>query len=265
MNENAITIYRLSFFFGGFILFTLLGYLFPWRKLRDYDLFRQINNFGLILVNSVLVKLLVGSSIFLIINHLEKFEFGLFNWVKLPFFIELILSILLLDLIIYIQHRVFHENNALWRLHRVHHSDISYDATTALRFHPIEILLSIVIKIISISILGISFIPFLVFEIILNFSAMFNHGNYGFGKLEKIMGFFLVTPKIHRTHHTDIPSEHNSNYGFFLSIWDRIFGTYTERSSYSDEEMVIGLNHFNSREDQRLDNLLIQPFKKVEK
>lgn len=261
MNEELNSLLRLGFFFGGLVLFTLGGYLFPWRRLKKFDHFRQLNNLLLVIINSVIIRLTLGASILYVLTYTESKNIGLFNTAELPFYIELILSVFVLDLIIYLQHRLFHTIPFFWKLHRVHHTDISYDATTALRFHTIEIFLSILIKLLVVVSLGISPVPFVIFEIILNFSAMFNHGNYSFGRLERVLGLFIVTPAIHRIHHTNIMSEHNSNYGFFLSIWDRIFKTFTPKSQYTKEEMIIGLDTFNKPEDQRIDQLLLQPFR----
>jgi sterol desaturase/sphingolipid hydroxylase (fatty acid hydroxylase superfamily) len=174
-----------------------------------------------------------------------------------------ILSLLVLDLAIYIQHRVFHRVPILWLLHRVHHSDESFDVTTALRFHPLEILLSFLFKWCLISSFGISVQAFLTFEVILNFSAMFNHSNFKLPKnIEFILSMILVTPSYHRVHHSLERDHINSNYGFCLSFWDRIFRSYVSYGDQDQRSMKIGLKEYAGQKGQSFSQLMRQPFEK---
>lgn len=227
--------YRLLLFFIGLSLFWLLGVYFRYRSLSHLDRWRWLNNLALIFLNSFFIKLLLPAGL---LAFAFKNDFGLFNYLEWPMMVELFFSVLVLDLVIYFQHLLFHLVPLLWKLHSVHHSDPGFDVTTALRFHPIEIGLSIAVKAAAIFILGLSPLSVLVFEMLLNFSAMFNHSNFKLPSvLEKVLVSVVVTPDFHRVHHSVIISETNSNYGFFLSIWDRVFRTY---KAYSKNDLKKG-------------------------
>ena len=258
LNNEAFL--RLVFFIFGLGLFWLLGLFFKYRNLSEIDKWRWINNLFLIILNSFFVRLVLPLGL---VAFAGQNSFGLFNSLDWSPLLEIAISIVALDLIIYFQHLIFHFVPVLWKLHAVHHSDPGFDTTTALRFHPIEIGLSIVVKALAIFILGISPVSVIVFEIILNFSAMFNHSNFQLPKpLEIVIARFVVTPDFHRVHHSILEPETNSNYGFFLSIWDRLFGTFKAKSINDLRQNVIGLEKYRSRKDQRIDSLLMQPFKK---
>ncbi|MYB34554.1 MAG: sterol desaturase family protein, partial [Gammaproteobacteria bacterium] len=174
-----------------------------------------------------------------------------------------ILCILVLDLLIYWQHRIFHMIEPFWRIHRMHHTDTAFDFTTALRFHPIEIFISILIKAVAIVLLGAPAFAVIAFEIILNGSAMFNHGNIKIPPVvDRLLRCIIVTPDMHRIHHSIDPKEHNMNYGFFLSVWDRIFGSYLNQPRQPQTTMPIGLEVFNQDSEARIDRLITQPFRK---
>ncbi len=255
--------YRLLFFIGGLCLFFFLGFLFHFRDLREIDRWRWVNNLTLVVLNSVLVKLLFPLTL---VAFASAYRFGLFYMIGMPVWLNIIFSILLLDLVIYGQHVLFHYNSFLWKLHAVHHSDTSIDTTTALRFHPIEIIISVLVKWLAIILFGIHPVAVLVFEILLNFSAMFNHSNFSLPKgIEVGVSRLVVTPDFHRIHHSIIENETNSNFGFFLSTWDRLFRTAKENSQNDLKEDVIGLRIFRRPEDQRIDSLILQPFKKENK
>ncbi|MFT5113685.1 MAG: sterol desaturase/sphingolipid hydroxylase (fatty acid hydroxylase superfamily), partial [Parasphingorhabdus sp.] len=201
----------------------------------------------------------VGAAFFSQVNG-----YGLFNIWLTDTTAGLIAAFFLLDLAIYFQHRIFHAVPLLWRLHRVHHSDIGFDVTTALRFHPLEILLSLLIKMSLIVILGAPIISVIIFEIVLNGAAMFNHANMNITKgLDRLLRLFVVTPDMHRIHHSVHNKETNSNFGFNIPWWDRLFGTYTDQPRDGHDEMLIGLAEFRQQPDQRLDKLLVQPFRKT--
>jgi len=187
---------------------------------------------------------------------------GLFNCVAWPAWLELVLALLVLDLAIYLQHRVFHYVPALWRLHRMHHADLDVDVTTGARFHPIEILLSLGIKFIVIVGLGASAASVLIFEIALNATSMFNHSNVRIPQvLEGIMRWLVVTPDMHRTHHSIVRRETDSNFGFNFPWWDRIFRTYRAQPEAGHERMTLGIDQFRDVTELRLNRMLSQPFR----
>ena len=186
---------------------------------------------------------------------------GLFNVLRLPGWFSIVVSVLLLDLVIYLQHVMVHAVPLLWRVHMVHHADLDYDVTTGLRFHPIEIVLSMVIKMVVVAAFGIPVFSVLIFEIILNGTAMFNHGNiYLPEKLDRHLRHLVVTPDMHRVHHSVIIRETNSNFGFNFPWWDRVFGTYRARPVAGQEGMTIGLSQFRHAEQVTLIRLLLLPF-----
>ncbi|MEZ5394151.1 MAG: sterol desaturase family protein [Bryobacterales bacterium] len=166
------------------------------------------------------------------------------------------------DLAIYFQHVMFHAVPLLWRLHRMHHADLEFDVTTGLRFHPIEILISMGIKLALVAALGPPALAVLTFEIILNATSMFNHGNVRIpARVDRVLRWLLVTPDMHRVHHSVLPNETNSNFGFNLPWWDRLLGTYCAQPRYGHERMTIGIDQYRKRSDLRLDRMLLQPFR----
>ena len=194
----------------------------------------------------------------------EEKSWGLFNHLKINQFLAVILSVIILDLVIFLQHRVFHAIPMLWRLHRVHHTDLDYDLTTGFRFHLIEILISMFVKIIAICFIGPPVIAILIFEIVLNAMAMFNHGNIKLrGKLDTVLRMLIVTPDMHNIHHSIKNDETNSNFGFNLSLWDKIFGTYRVKAKLKTEKIQFGVQGFETENKcMHLLTLLKQPSKK---
>ena len=185
---------------------------------------------------------------------------GLFNVLDVPAWVAFLVSVLALDLAIYLQHVMFHAVPALWRLHRMHHADLEFDVTTGLRFHPIEILLSMGIKLAVVAALGPPAVAVLVFEVLLNATAMFNHSNIRIpAAIDRLLRLIVVTPDMHRVHHSIHPSETNSNFGFNLPWWDRLLGTYRPQPLDGHEAMTIGIEQFRTRRDLWLDRMLIQP------
>ena len=192
----------------------------------------------------------------------EKANIGLFHWLSMPNWLSITIAVILLDFAIYCQHVLFHHVSWLWRLHRMHHADQDIDVTTGARFHPIEILMSMWIKMAIIVSFGISPLAVLVFEIILNASAMFNHSNAKLSlSIDAWLRKWLVTPDMHRVHHSVIVQETHSNFGFFLSVWDRIFHTYRAQPELGHDNVVIGIPAFQSPREQWLDKMLLQPFR----
>jgi sterol desaturase/sphingolipid hydroxylase (fatty acid hydroxylase superfamily) len=192
----------------------------------------------------------------------EARGFGLFNAFAVPAFLAVTLSVILLDLAIYLQHVLFHAVPVLWRLHRMHHADLEFDVTTGVRFHPLEILLSMIIKLCVVAAIGAPAAAVLLFEVLLNATSMFNHGNVRFPqRLDRVMRWIVVTPEMHRVHHSAVPRETNSNFGFNLPWWDRWFGTYLAQPSAGHEDMTIGIEQFREPRELRLDRMLAQPFR----
>ena len=264
---DTLTMHEASIRFIAFISILLLmivwEILAPRRVQRVSRALRWANNLGLVVLNTLLLRLLfplaaVGAAVFA-----EQYQFGLFHYVTTPPALALILSLLLLDLLIYFQHRVFHRVPWLWRLHRMHHADQEFDVTTGLRFHPVEILLSMVIKLSAVALLGAPVVAVIIFEVVLNGTALFNHGNVRLPAwLDRRLRLILVTPDMHRVHHSAEPDETNSNYGFSVSWWDRLFKTYRAETRAGQLKFLIGLHEFRTTRDQRLDQMLFQPFRR---
>ncbi len=253
---------RIVPFLSGLIIFSLIGFIKPFRK-QKRKLSSYFSNIVLTFLNSFLAKLILPLSLGAWAIEVSSNGWGLFNFLGLNFYVNIILTVVLMDLVVYWQHRIFHLVPALWRLHRVHHTDIHFDTTTALRFHPLEILLSILIQGFFITLLGASFWGVLLFSSLLNFSAMFNHGNFALPRVvEKLLVSMIVTPDMHRVHHSVVKNETNSNYGFFLSIWDKVFSSYVEMPKSDPQTMDIGIEYFREEKNSRLDQLLIQPFRR---
>jgi len=193
----------------------------------------------------------------------EAHGLGLFNVVAMPAWVEMVLALLTLDLAIYLQHRLFHYAPVLWRLHRMHHADLEVDVTTGARFHPVEILLSLGIKFVVIVPLGLSPLAVLLFEIGLNATSMFNHSNVRVSPaIERVLRCLVVTPDMHRVHHSVVRRETDSNFGFNFPWWDRLFGTYRAQPEAGHDGMTIGIEQFREPTELRLDRMLTQPFRK---
>ncbi|MEQ8665288.1 MAG: sterol desaturase family protein [Rhodospirillales bacterium] len=257
-DEGAI---RLAVFLGALVLFALLETAFP-RLHSDYPRARRWpGNLGIVVLDTLLARVLlpgitVGACLWAEVNGI-----GLFNLVTVPAAAEIAAVIVLFDLAIYAQHVVFHKVPVLWRLHRVHHTDPAFDVTTALRFHPIEILLSLLIKAGLAIALGAPAVAVVTFEMILSAAAMFNHSNLRLpGWLDAGLRLVIVTPDMHRVHHSVMQPETDSNYGFNLSLWDRAFGTYRDQPLLGHDGMTVGQDGFADDRVLGLNALLIQPF-----
>lgn len=222
---------------------------------------RWPGNLGLVVLDTLLVRLLFPVAAVGMAWIAEQRGWGLFNLVLLPAWVEITLAVILLDLLIYGQHVLFHRQPWLWRVHRVHHADLAFDVTTGLRFHPVEILLSMIIKFAAVALLGAAALAVLIFEVLLNATSMWSHANVRLpDAADRLLRRLLVTPDMHRTHHSVIPAETHSNFGFNLAIWDRIFATYRAQPAAGHEGMVIGLPELRSSEALRLDRMLLMPF-----
>jgi len=260
MDDSVI---RLTAFIAVFVVMAMAELLLPRRSL-SFGYRRWPANLGIVLVNSLLVRLLPFAGASAAAIWAGTHQFGLFNLIHWPVAVELLLAVVLLDLIIYLQHHVFHIMPLLWRLHKVHHADRDIDVTTGLRFHPLEILLSMLIKVTAVLLLGVPVMAVLLFEVILNAMAMFNHANVRLPlKLDAIIRLLLVTPDMHRVHHSVLRHETNSNYGFNLSIWDRLFATYCAQPQAGHDAMVIGLDGLQQAPTHSLWFMLRLPFSGV--
>ncbi len=251
----------------GFFFFTVLflvGYTetkVTRRQLTVAKKGRWFNNLGIIFLSSLLLKLTVPIAATGIAAAAAAKGWGLFNYLELTPWLTIPLSILILDLVIYLQHLTFHAVPILWRLHMVHHADLDLDVTSGLRFHPLEIILSMGVKMTVVAALGIPVLAVLIFEIILNATAMFNHGNIHLSdKLDRYLRLLTVTPDMHRVHHSVLIRETNSNFGFNFPWWDRLCGTYRAQPAAGHEQMTIGLSQFRKAEQVTLLKLLILPF-----
>ncbi len=259
-------IVRLTFFFGLMTIIIILESLYSKRPLLIKRKVRWRINFSLIVINNI-IKFFIPFTAVSLALYAEKNQIGLFNFLTpIPLFIKIISSVILLDLIIYLQHVFSHALPWFWRLHKIHHIDQEFDATTGLRFHPLEVIISTFIKCATVLIFGIPFIAVLIFETVLNALAIFNHSNIALPfSIDKFLRLVIVTPDMHRVHHSVIKEETNSNYGFGLSLWDKIFKSYKDQPKKGHLKMTIGLNNYREINKTNLLDLLIIPFYKVHK
>lgn len=266
LSNNEVLI-RLFFSLGVFAIMAIFEIIAPKRKLNINKFYRWSNNLGVVIVDVVLMRIMfpvagVGVAIYAINQNWGIFNSTLHISQYVPQWLIVLICVLILDAVIWGQHLLFHRLPLLWRLHRMHHADLDFDVTTALRFHPIEIFISLLIKLAAIILLGAPVLAVIIFEVLLNATAMFNHANINLPKkVDSFLRIFLVTPDMHRIHHSIHPHELNSNYGFCLSVWDRTFKTYSPNPQDGHLQMQIGIKNFREQADLRLDKMLIQPFK----
>jgi len=255
---------RLTCFVGALLLMALWETIAPRREHTCNKPARWANNLGLTLLNTLVVKVLLALGAVAVAALCAERGWGLFNNVAWPVWLSGILAVVLLDLAIYLQHVMFHAVPAFWRLHMVHHADLDFDATTGIRFHTFEIVLSMVWKIAVVVVLGAPPVAVLVFEVLLNATSMFNHGNVRMPIwLDRIIRLFVVTPDMHRVHHSVLPNETNSNFGFNLPWWDYLLGTYRSQPAAGHRDMTIGLSQFRDVRVERLPRMLAMPFLEV--
>ena len=263
--QHEVTI-RLSCFFCILVLMAGWEILAPRRSLTASKPVRWLNNLGLVFLNSALLRWIFSIAAVGLAMLAEQKQWGVLNQVNLPVEVTVIFSIVLLDGVIYLQHVMFHALPLLWRLHRMHHADVDFDVTTGSRFHPLEIILSMLIKFAVIMVLGPPAVAVLLFEVILNAMAMFNHSNIALPvKMDKWLRLLIVTPDMHRVHHSVFTDETNSNFGFNLSLWDKLFGTYQAQPIAGHQAMQIGLDQFRESKYLTLPWLLILPLIKEER
>ena len=257
MDESDL---RLTAFITIFACMALAQAIFPRRELR-FAYQRWPANLGIIVIDALIVRLLFPAGAVGAAMWAESNSLGLFNQFHLSDGITIAISVILLDLIIYTQHLIFHAMPILWRLHRVHHADCDIDVTTGLRFHPLEIVISMLIKISFVIALGIPVMAVVTFEVLLNGMAMFNHANFKLpNRIDALLRLLLITPDIHRIHHSTIQSETDSNFGFNLSVWDRLFGTWQAEPRLGHDKMLIGLDSLQQAPTHNLLFMLRLPF-----
>ena len=256
------TLLRLAAFVVVFGAMGAWEFTAPLRERTFGRVDRWPHNLGLLAVDVIVVRLLAPGAAIGVASVAQEGGWGLLNLLSLPSWAAFAIGVALLDLVIYFQHVMFHAVPALWRLHRVHHADVDFDVTTGIRFHPLEILISTAIKCAAVAAIGAPVAAVIVFEMLLNATAIFNHANASVPKgMERWLRWLVVTPDMHRVHHSIEYDESSSNFGFNLPWWDRLFGTYRAEPRVDHVAMTIGVDAFRSLGDQRLDQLLIQPLR----
>jgi sterol desaturase/sphingolipid hydroxylase (fatty acid hydroxylase superfamily) len=258
-NEAAV---RLGAFIAVFTAMALWEAAAP-RRPRSYSRFRRWpSNLVIVALNTAFVRILLPATAVSLALAGERRGWGMLNYLPVPAWMAVVASVLLLDVAIYLQHVMFHAVPALWRVHRMHHADLDFDVTTGARFHPIEIVLSMLIKFAVVVALGIPALGVLVFEVLLNATSMFNHGNARIpARLDRYLRWLVVTPDMHRVHHSIVVNETNSNFGFNLPWWDRLLGTYRDQPAAGHDRMIIGIEQFRGARELWLDRMLLQPFR----
>jgi sterol desaturase/sphingolipid hydroxylase (fatty acid hydroxylase superfamily) len=257
--EMIIRLAAFGLFFSVFALWELIA---PRRRLTIGRVRRWPGNLGILLVDIVTVRLLVPTAAVGASLYAAGHGWGLINYLQLRLSVAALIGFLALDLVIYAQHVVFHKVPLLWRLHRMHHADLDIDVTTGVRFHPLEILISLLIKMAAILLLGIPVVAVILFEVVLNVTSMFNHSNASMpAGLDRVLRLILVTPDMHRVHHSILRRETDSNFGFNLPWWDRLFGTYRAQPEAGHIGMTIGIPMFRDPGQLRIDRMITQPFR----
>jgi sterol desaturase/sphingolipid hydroxylase (fatty acid hydroxylase superfamily) len=252
---------RLVSFALTFLMMALWELVLPRRPLQTSKSRRWLRNVGIVLLDTLAVRVLFPSAAVGLAVVASERGFGLLHAAALPYGLAFALSFVALDFVVYLQHVVFHAVPALWRLHMVHHSDVDFDLTTGNRFHPLEILLSMLVKGAAIAALGPPVLSVLAFEVVLNAAAIFNHANARIPlAVDRALRVFIVTPDMHRVHHSVLPFETNSNFGFNLPWWDRLLGTYRAQPRAGHPEMTIGLALFRDPDGLTLPRMLALPF-----
>ncbi|MCA9470989.1 MAG: sterol desaturase family protein [Nitrospirales bacterium] len=259
MNQDLVI--RITAFVGVLVVMAIWELMAPRRRLHTSKAQRWVINLSLVGMNALLIRILPASGAFGAAIVAGQHKIGLLHQLDWPSWIEVMLAVILLDLVVYFQHVLMHAVPILWRLHMVHHSDLDFDVTTGIRFHPLEIVLSMFLKIGIVIVLGASPLAVLVFEVLLNATAMFNHSNvYIPAQVDRTLRWLVVTPDMHRIHHSVIPRETNRNFGFNLPWWDRLLGTYLDRPSKGQERMSIGLETYRNPAKLTWLRLMILPF-----
>ena len=252
------------------VFITVLAVMMLWENLKPNRLSpvskgeRWLSNFSMVLLGMVVARLMIPSGLAAMAIFAQNNHIGVLNHVSVSLWLSVPIAVLLFDCLIYWQHRLFHRIPMFWRIHRVHHADPHIDASTGLRFHPLEIALSLMVKIVAVLLLGAPVLAILIFEVLLNATSIFNHSNIKLAvKFDKLLRTLIVTQAMHRIHHSQVAAETDSNFGFNLSIWDRLFGSYTEEAKTGDDGIKLGLNEYSSPQtNTSLKTLLLMPFRR---
>ncbi|MGD9885042.1 MAG: sterol desaturase family protein [Reyranella sp.] len=259
LHEPVVRVGMFAVVFASMALWELLA---PRRDQAIGRLRRWPANLGIVVLDTLLVRLVFPTAAVGVAVVADARGWGLLPALDAPPWLAVVAAVIALDLAIYLQHVLFHAVPVLWRLHRMHHADLEFDVTTGLRFHPIEIVLSMAIKLGVVAALGAPAVAVLIFEVLLNATSMFNHGNVRLPlPLDRRLRWLVVTPDMHRVHHSILPAETNSNFGFNLAWWDRLFGTYRAQPQAGHAAMTIGIDQFRDPRELRLDRMLLQPFR----
>ncbi len=259
--DNEPTI-RLGFFLGVLAAMAVWELAAPRRRLVASRALRWLSNLAVVILGTGLLRLIFPVLAVGLASLAELRGWGLFNAFEVPSWLAFVASVVVLDLAIYLQHVIFHAVPILWRLHMMHHTDRDFDVTTGVRFHPFEAVLSMVIKLAVIAALGPPAVAVVVFEVVLSITSLFNHGNVRMAPgLDRALRLIVVTPEMHRVHHSLHPHETNSNFGFNLPWWDRLFGTYRAQPAEGHRDMTIGLSQFQDRGPENLWWMLVLPFR----
>ena len=259
---DADSALRAGAFLTAFAAVALWEALAPRRRRALARARRWPANLGLLLVDIAVLRIVAPGAAIATAVVAQSRGWGVLSALELPAWAAILASVALLDLVIYFQHVTFHAVPTLWRLHRVHHADLDFDATTGVRFHPVEILISTMLKCAAIVAIGASPMAVIVFEALLNATSLFNHANASLPpRVERWVRRFIVTPDMHRVHHSIEYDESSSNFGFNLPLWDRLFGTYRAQPRVAHESMTLGVDAFREPADSRLDQLLVQPLR----
>ena len=253
---------RFGFFIAVLGIMAVWEILVPRRVLNVSKSIRWMNNLGIVALNTIILRLIFPAAAVGMAAIADTQDWGILNYIQFPIWFAVIVSVIIMDAVIYFQHVLVHAVPVLWRLHRVHHADLDFDVTTGSRFHPIEIILSLLIKFATIIMLGPPIIAVVLFEVLLNSTSMFNHANVQIPqKVDRLLRWFVVTPDMHRVHHSVENDETNSNFGFNLPWWDRLFGTYRNQPRAGHKQMIIGINTFRDRQHcTLLPGMLAMPF-----
>lgn len=257
-NERNLRLYGFLAVFG---VMALWEWLSPRRQEQIQRSHRWPGNLGLTLINAIVIRVIFPSAAVGAAYLAQRFQFGLFNWVEIFPTFTVWYTVVVMDLVVYYQHRLFHAVPLFWKFHRLHHTDLEVDVTTGARFHTVEMLLSMLIKSLFILLLGAPPAGVLLFEFLLNAASLFNHSNVRIPLwLDKILRLLIVTPDMHRIHHSVVPVEMNGNFGFIFSVWDRVLVTYRAQPKEGQEKMKVGLDVFNDEKYLPIRKLLEQPF-----
>lgn len=253
---------RLGLFFSILLIMTLWELVAPRRRLTVSKPLRWINNLGMVCFNSLLLRLIFPTAAVGMAVFVQKHEWGFFNHFPVLYGFAVIVSVVAMDFVIYLQHVMSHAIPVFWRIHRTHHADLDFDVTTGVRFHPFEIILSMLIKFGAIAVIGAPVLSVVIFEVLLNATSMFNHGNVRImHSLDRVLRWIVVTPEMHRVHHSSLYYETNSNFGFNLPLWDRFLGTYCDQPRMGHESMTIGIENLRDiKHCVILPGMLVIPF-----